>query len=265
MDRNFKRALPLVLKHEGGWADHPEDPGGATMKGVTLATFRRYVKADATKSDLRAISDDQIATVYYRHYWSAVNAPALPSGLDYAVFDFAVNSGPSRAAKYIQRIVGVKQDGRIGPATIAAVGEHDAADLINRLCDARMAFLKALKTWPTFGKGWSRRVDDVRRAALRMVGNPADVERVNVPVPVPKPIVPEAVDKAVQKTTQQGGWLSGIGAAIGAGLSAVLGADWQTVAVIGGVGLAGIVLALAAGPVIVSRIKAIRTAVEADR
>ncbi|EKF39961.1 hypothetical protein NA8A_23352, partial [Nitratireductor indicus C115] len=117
MDRNFARALPLVLKHEGGWADNPKDPGGATMNGVTLATFRRYVKADASKADLRAISDDQVATVYYRHYWAAVNAQALPSGIDYAVFDFAVNSGPARAARYLQSIAGVSVDGRVGPQT----------------------------------------------------------------------------------------------------------------------------------------------------
>src|SRR5690606_33792979 len=120
MDRNFKRALSLVLKHEGGWADHPSDPGGATMKGVTIGTFRRYVKPNATKDDLRRITDEQVATVYRKHYWNAVRADDLPAGADYAVFDFAVNSGPSRAAKYLQAVLGVAQDGKIGPQTLAA-------------------------------------------------------------------------------------------------------------------------------------------------
>lgn len=259
MDRNFKRALPLVLKHEGGWADHPKDPGGATMKGVTLATFRRYVKANASKADLRAISDEQIATVYYRHYWSAVNAPALPAGLDYAVLDFAVNSGPTRAARFLQRIVGVKQDGRIGPATIAAVNEISTADLIARLCAARLTWLRGLKTWPTFGKGWTRRVVDVEKAARSMVGKPADVEHVAVPMPT----VPKDVDKAVKRQTNGWGW-SGLGlGGIGTAITAVAGWPWQTIALFAGIAVAGGVVALVIGPLVVRRVKAIRAEVAA--
>ena len=166
MDRNFARALALVLKSEGGWSDNPADPGGATMKGVTLANFRRYVKADASKADLRKVSDEQVGTVYRRFYWDAVAGAELPGGLDYAVFDFAVNSGPGRAAKYLQAIVGATQDGRIGPATLRAVQARPAGAVIDALCDARLAFLKRLPTWPTFGRGWSERVGSVRTQAL---------------------------------------------------------------------------------------------------
>ncbi|MER8630504.1 hypothetical protein NKH55_12140 [Mesorhizobium opportunistum] len=168
MDRNFARALALVLKSEGGWSDNPADPGGATMKGVTLANFRRYVRADATKADLRQISDDQVATVYRRFYWDAVLGAELPDGVDYAVFDFAVNSGPGRAAKYLQAAVGAVQDGRIGPATLGAARAKPAGVVIDQLCDARLAFLKRLPTWPTFGRGWSDRVRSVRADALKM-------------------------------------------------------------------------------------------------
>ena len=171
MDRNFQRALSLVLKHEGGWSDHPSDPGGATMKGVTLASFRQYVKATGTKADLRKITDEQLATVYRRHYWDAVHGAELPDGIDYAVFDFAVNSGPSRAAKYLQAVVGVTQDGRIGPATLKAVRSKASANVVNALCDKRMAFLQDLSTWKTFGKGWTRRVAAVRTEAIRMAGS----------------------------------------------------------------------------------------------
>ncbi|WP_306663780.1 MULTISPECIES: glycosyl hydrolase 108 family protein [Mesorhizobium] len=104
MDRNFARALALVLKSEGLWSDNPADPGGATMKGVTLANFRRYVKADATKADLRKITDAQVSTVYRRFYWDATAGAQLPGGVDYAVFDFAVNSGPARAASTFRRL-----------------------------------------------------------------------------------------------------------------------------------------------------------------
>lgn len=164
---NFDAALKLVLKHEGGWSDHPSDPGGATMKGVTLANFRRFVKPDATKADLRRITDAQIAVVYRRHYWDAVLGAELPSGVDYAVFDFAVNSGPSRAAKYLQRIVGAVQDGKIGPATLKAVRARKPENVITQLCDARLAFVQALNTWPVFGKGWGRRIADVKATALK--------------------------------------------------------------------------------------------------
>ncbi|RVC75347.1 hypothetical protein EN745_27695 [Mesorhizobium sp. M4A.F.Ca.ET.022.05.2.1] len=200
MDRNFARSLALVLKSEGGWSDNPADPGGATMKGVTLANFRRYVKADATKADLRKISDEQIATVYRRFYWDAVAGAELPDGVDYAVFDFAVNSGPGRAAKYLQAAggVGVVQDGRIGPATLAAVRRKPAGVVIDTLCDARLAFLKRLPTWPTFGKGWQSRVVSVRIQSMLMA-TPAPAQ----PVPAdsapassaPAPTAPAYVER----------------------------------------------------------------------
>ncbi|MDN2578963.1 glycoside hydrolase family 108 protein [Aquibium sp. ELW1220] len=193
MDSNFQRALSRVLKHEGGYVDHPKDPGGATNKGVTIATFRRYVKPKGTKADLRAITADQVATVYRKHYWTAVHGAELPDGVDYAVFDLAVNSGPSRAARFLQRVVGAAQDGRIGPATLAAVRKADPTELIGRLCDARLAWLKTLKTWPTFGRGWERRVTDVRHDAILDAAERAIAKAVvedattigEVPAPIP--------------------------------------------------------------------------------
>lgn len=187
MDRNFARALALVLKSEGGWADNPADPGGATMKGVTIANFRRYVKADATKDDLRHITDAQVATVYRRFYWDAVAGAELPDGVDYTTFDFAVNSGPGRAAKYLQAVAGVPQDGRIGPATIRALGKKSSGATIDALCDNRLTFLKGLKTWSTFGKGWASRVESVRKASLSMTIQPAAPPAPAKPVPAPPP------------------------------------------------------------------------------
>ncbi|TPM59168.1 hypothetical protein FJ959_09880 [Mesorhizobium sp. B2-2-4] len=198
MDRNFVRALALVLKSEGGWSDNPKDPGGATMKGVTLANFRRYVKADATKADLRKITDDQVATVYRRFYWDAVAGAELPDGVDYAVFDFAVNSGPGRAAKYLQAVAGVVQDGRMGPATVMAAKAKPAGVVIDALCDARMAFLKRLPTWGEFGKGWTSRVASVRSQALLMSKAPAPTF-IQPAVPPAAPAAPSVV-----VVTQQG-------------------------------------------------------------
>jgi lysozyme family protein len=263
MDRNFARALPLVLKYEGGWSDDPKDPGGATMRGVTLAAFRRYVKADATKDDLRKITDAQVSTVYYRNYWTVVNAAALPAGVDFCVFDFAVNSGPSRAAKYLQAVVGAKQDGKIGPATVAAVTKMGSAVVINRLCDKRLAFLRSLKTWSRFGSGWESRVAQVRRAAIDMVGNPADVVQKLVTVPKPVPTVPETVDHAVKNQTRGWGW-SGVGfGGVGAAITAATGLDWRVIAIFVGVAVVGGIVALVVGPQIVRRVKAIRQEIEA--
>lgn len=247
MDRNFERALKLVLKHEGGWSDHPKDPGGATMKGVTLANFRRYVKPDGTKDDLRKITDAQIATVYRRFYWDAVAGAELPGGVDYAVFDFAVNSGPGRAAKYLQATVGVTQDGKIGPATLKAVRAKLRASIINDLCDSRMAFLRKLKTWPTFGKGWTRRVSDVRHEALAMAKEPDKPAPVIVEkeVQVDKPVVPESVEQKVKEKSGRWTWLTGILGSSSIGLGWLAGIDWQAI-LAGGVVLIVVILVLVA-------------------
>ena len=178
---NFEKAFAETLKHEGLWADHPKDPGGATMKGVTLATFRRY-KPGATKADLRAISDAMLKKIYRDGYWNAVKGDDLPSGVDFAVYDFAVNSGPARAAIYLQNIVGAAPDGKIGPMTIKAVKDNNPATVVNELCSQRLAFLERLSTWPTFGKGWTARVNGVRKMALEMAESPPAK-----PVVPPKP------------------------------------------------------------------------------
>ena len=98
MDRNFNRAVTATLKYEGGWSNHPSDPGGATNLGVTIATFRRYVKQNGTIADLKALTVDQAKTVYRRQYWDAVSGAELPDGVDFAVFDFGVNSGSGNQA-----------------------------------------------------------------------------------------------------------------------------------------------------------------------
>jgi lysozyme family protein len=168
MDATFERALSAVLKHEGGYVNHKDDPGGPTNLGITLANFRRFVKPKGTIEDLKALTKAQAAVVYQRQYWDAVLGSRLPAGVDYAAFDFAVNSGPKRASQFLQRIVGTTVDGVIGPKTLAAVAAKAPAEIIAALCDARLAWLKTLKTWPTFGRGWGSRVKGVRALALEM-------------------------------------------------------------------------------------------------
>ena len=166
---NLPACLAVTLTHEGGWSDHPKDPGGATMKGVTLAVFRRWYPG-ATKADLRAISDADVEKIYRVGYWNPARGEDLPAGVDLAVFDFGVNSGVSRASKYLQALVDTKQDGVVGPATLAAVSIHRAPDLVRRLCARRLSFVRGLSTWATFGRGWSRRIADIEARGVKMAG-----------------------------------------------------------------------------------------------
>lgn len=212
MEANFPRALALVLKHEGGWSDHPSDPGGATMKGVTLATYRAYINKNGTKADLRNITQAQLEKVYREQYWNKVRGDDLPSGVDYALFDFAVNSGPSRAVKFLQRILLVQQDGIIGPQTMAALARAKPEHVIEVLCAERLKFLKGLSTWPTFGKGWGRRVDDVELHALAMVMDDR-LTPAPSPKPAPQPPAPSPAPKS-----------SGKGSIVGLIIAAILGA-----------------------------------------
>lgn len=159
----YERSLKKVLVHEGGYVNHPKDPGGATNQGVTQRVyddFRRQLKqAERSVKQLTAIERDAI---YRQRYWNLIKGDQLPAGVSYVVFDGAVNSGVSQSVKWLQRTLGIKADGVIGPATLTAVqGVNDHDELIARIVDRRMKFLKALKTWKTFGKGWTRRVDGV--------------------------------------------------------------------------------------------------------
>lgn len=155
---NFDQSLAFVLVHEGGYVDNPKDPGGATNKGITLKTYSAHLGRMANKAELQQISDHTVATIYRRNYWDAARCNVLPAGLDYALFDFAVNSGVSRAVRTLQGLVGVAQDGVIGDITMDAIRRRKVPDLIEALCIARMKFVRGLKTWPTFGKGWTRRI-----------------------------------------------------------------------------------------------------------
>lgn len=169
--------MPRILKHEGGFVNHPKDPGGATNRGVTIGTLRKLGidkdgDGDSDIADLRLLTATDAAKVFKRFYGDPVQADLLPRGLDYAMTDFAVNSGPTRAAEHLQRILGVTVDGHIGPKTLAAVAKRDTAELIEALHQSRLRFLRNLKTWPTFGKGWQARVDEVRRQALDDADDP---------------------------------------------------------------------------------------------
>lgn len=168
MKDSFQHALTELLKHEGGYVNHPSDPGGRTNLGVTQKVWEEWVKHPVTEADMKALTPDVVAPLYQANYWNRVKADNLPAGVDYCVFDAAVNSGVSRAVKWLQTAAGTAADGAIGPATLGAVAEKQPDALVKEYCEQRLKFLQALPTWGTFGKGWGRRVKEVETAALSM-------------------------------------------------------------------------------------------------
>ena len=160
---NFTASLALTLLYEGGWSNHPRDPGGATMCGITQRVYDEDREARRLpRQSVRLSTEAERAAIYRHRYWDTTRGDELPAGVDYAVFDFAVNSGVGRAVRTLQRIVGVDEDGMAGRYTLAAVARYDAqyqtTALTDALCHARLQFLRGLATFDTFGKGWTRRV-----------------------------------------------------------------------------------------------------------
>lgn len=176
---NFKAALVRVLASEGGYVDHPKDPGGATFQGVTQRTYDAYRRGKGMKlRTVRSMAESERDEIYRRQYWDAVQGDNLPAGVDYVMFDGCVNSGPKQSIKWLQRALGAAYhgaiDGVIGLATLAALNAvEDMPALIDRICARRLAFLRALGTWPTFGKGWKSRVVTVGRIGAAMAGGHA--------------------------------------------------------------------------------------------
>lgn len=180
MKQNYDECLRRLLAHEGGYTNHPSDPGGPTNFGITIADYRMYINKNATADDVRHMTVEQAKAIYKPRYWDALHCDDLPSGVDNAVFDYGVNSGIGRAAR-----------------VYAQVKKASAKETINAICDERLRFLKGLHTWPVFGAGWSTRVGEVRTFSLSI----ADKQ----PIPIPPPPDIEPIP-----TPQQPTWLRAI-------------------------------------------------------
>ena len=180
----FSRALKRVLVHEGGKVNDPRDPGGKTNQGVTQRVFSAWLRAVGKKErDVYTMTPAELQAIYKRRYWDAIGGDRLPAGIDYVVFDGAVNSGPAQSLKWLQRALGTryvgKIDGSSGVMTLDAIADYPDHDkLVALICDRRLAFMQALRTWKTFGNGWSKRVANVRATgqawAAGSVGPPVD-------------------------------------------------------------------------------------------
>ena len=168
MRESLSKAVALIMRHEGGYVDHPSDPGGCTKYGITLGTFRRMVKPHADCNDVKAMDAETAEDIYRRIYWSAVDGDDLPAGVDLCVFDHGVNSGPRRAIELLQSVVGANPDGIIGRVTLFMVDKIPPMQLIDKYSKARLSYYQRLKHWRTFGRGWSRRVNETRELALAL-------------------------------------------------------------------------------------------------
>ena len=174
MQSTFETCLSLLLVHEGGYTNHPSDPGGPTNFGITIEDYRRYVKVNATAADVRRMRLDEAKIIYREKYWDAQRCDELPAGVNYAVFDYGVNSGTGRSGKVLRRTLGLPvNSSTVTDAVIAGGRVADPKILIAAICEERLRFLQALKTWPVFGTGWGRRVAEVKSTALKMAADAA--------------------------------------------------------------------------------------------
>lgn len=177
---NFPACLADVLVHEGGYTADRRDPGNWTGGKVGAGELKGTKKGIAAASyphlDIKNLTDAKIGEIYEANYWRKIRGDELPAGVDLSAMDYSVNSGVSRSAKELQRVVGVTVDGRVGPATVLATKAMDARTVIKGHCARRMSFLRSLAIWNTFGKGWSTRVANVEAKALSWVSSKSQLE-----------------------------------------------------------------------------------------
>ena len=169
MQKNYQKCLETILHHEGGYVNHPKDPGGETNLGVTKRVYEEW---GGTK-DMKDLLVEDVAPIYKKNYWDKLKGDNLPSGLDLCVFDFGVNAGPGRAAKYLQNMIGTTPDGGIGPMTLKALdiysGRHGLVETIEEYQKRRQEYYEKLSTFATFGRGWTRRVNETTTLAKQLI------------------------------------------------------------------------------------------------
>ena len=176
MKENWEKSLEAILHHEGGYVNHPKDPGGETNLGVTRRVYEEWIRFYGMRGkDMKDLEVEDVEPIYRKNYWDRVKGDDLPAGLDLCVFDFGVNAGTGRAAKYLQSLVGATADGAIGPNTLKTVEVYVQIEGIEATIEAyqknRQEYYEKLKTFETFGRGWTRRNNETTEAALKMVSS----------------------------------------------------------------------------------------------
>lgn len=166
MQSNWPQVIAWIGLSEGGYVNHKNDPGGPTNHGITKRVLEQWRGKKVSIAQMKALTKKEAEDILKARYWDLVKGDLLPSGLDYAVADYGVNSGPGKAIKDLQRSIndmglGIKVDSVIGPETMGAINKFDEQqikELIQLYCERRMRFLRSLKTFKTFGRGWTKRV-----------------------------------------------------------------------------------------------------------
>jgi lysozyme family protein len=248
-------SMKNIFLSEGGYTNDPRDPGGPTNWGITIFDANKYaaefgwiVGRKVTAADIRAMPKWFAEKVYDAKYWDALDADALPAGLDYVLVDYGVNSGIGRAGKVLRRLLGLPDnDYRVTAEVLAAVAKRKVSDLINAINAERLRFLKSLSTWSHFGPGWGRRVASVNAIALHMAASPAAND--NRPAPhvtqdnetMAKAVVP--APKSVKAT--------GSAASIGAGVT-VAASGGHAILIFGAL-IGGVVVSVIAAEVLAAR------------
>jgi lysozyme family protein len=196
---DYDESLRRVLADEGGYCDDEGDPGGPTKYGITIFDVRKYVKPNATAADVRALTVDQAKEIYRLRYWNEVQGDALPPAVDYAVFDYGVNSGVGRSGKVLRRLCGLPtEDWHVTPEVLAAVAKRDPRALSDAIWDERLAFLQRLSTWPRFGRGWGDRCRRGKRASQSMTAIKNATEMPPPPIGAPgKGHIPPPATKTI--------------------------------------------------------------------
>ena len=169
---NFNKCLEIILHHEGGYVNHPKDPGGMTNMGVTKRVYEEWVGYSVSENTMQNLKEEDVAPIYEKNYWDRIKGDQLPNGLDLCVFDFGIMVGPGRAAKYLQTLIGTKADGGIGPNTLAKLKAYtdkfNVKHAIEHYQNNRQKYYEGLSTFKTFGKGWTRRVKETTELALAL-------------------------------------------------------------------------------------------------
>jgi lysozyme family protein len=177
MQSNWDKSFALMLQSEGGYQDDPHDSGnwlpdgrkGCTNLGVTQTAWEGWLGRVSNEKEMRALTPEIVKPFYKRKYWDACRCDDLPQGVDYLVFDFAVNAGVGRSAKTLQTAAGATPDGALGPITMRAVHAADHVKLIQNFSAEKEAFYRGLDDFKTYGTGWLNRVADVKLKAFSML------------------------------------------------------------------------------------------------
>ena len=166
-DENFDRCFEMLMLHEGGYVNHPNDPGGETNWGVTKNVYERWVGRKAKEDEMKNLTQEDVKPIYRQNYWLRFKCDKLPSGIDHFVMDFCVNAG-NRGAKTLQKAIGAEPDGAIGPKTLSLLERQSTEYVIEKMHEIRQEFYESLKTFETFGKGRTRRNDEAMHQAKEM-------------------------------------------------------------------------------------------------